>query len=215
MKSNSLCYFTVLPELKAVLETVMREPLFDHFRLVGGTSLSLQLGHRMSDDIDMFSDIAYGKIDFQKIEKYLKEKFPYVLNESIDGPGFGKMYKIGSSKAKSIKIDFMHTDEFIREPLIIDDIRLATPEEITAMKMEILPGGARMKDFWDLHELTNHFSLKEMIALHKERYPHAHNAKELKKGFVNFSRAENEFKPVCLRGKHWETIKLDLIEFAG
>ena len=29
------------------------------FRLVGGTSLSLQIGHRMSVDIDLFTDAVY------------------------------------------------------------------------------------------------------------------------------------------------------------
>jgi len=215
MSAINLYYFTVLPELKSVLETLMREPMLNHFRLVGGTSLSLQLGHRMSDDIDMFSDIGYDKIDFKKIERYVYKQFPFVVNESVEGPGFGKMYKVGDNKEKSVKIDFMHTDDFIREEIVSEEIRLATLEEITAMKMEILPRGGRMKDFWDLHELSDHFTFKEMIALHKERYPHSHDAKELKKGFVNFTRAEIDFTPVCLRGKHWETIKLDLIEFAA
>lgn len=34
----------------------MTSPLFDSFRLVGGTALSLQKGHRISIDIDLFSD---------------------------------------------------------------------------------------------------------------------------------------------------------------
>ncbi len=33
---------------------------FAPFRLVGGTSLSLRYGHRMSDDIDLFTDAEYG-----------------------------------------------------------------------------------------------------------------------------------------------------------
>lgn len=51
---------------------------FRPFRLVGGTSLSLQLGHRQSVDIDLFTDAAYGSIAFLPIEKVLKENFPYV-----------------------------------------------------------------------------------------------------------------------------------------
>lgn len=34
----------------------MTSPLFDSFRLVGGTALSLQKGHRISIYIDLFSD---------------------------------------------------------------------------------------------------------------------------------------------------------------
>lgn len=39
---------TVSPLLKQVLNDLMKEELFSPFRLVGGTSLSLQIGHRMS-----------------------------------------------------------------------------------------------------------------------------------------------------------------------
>ena len=48
---------------------------FENFRLVGGTALSLQLGHRISVDIDLFSDDSYGSIDFEEIENFLKSNF--------------------------------------------------------------------------------------------------------------------------------------------
>ena len=47
----------VTPLLKDILINLMTENLFLPFRLVGGTALSLQIGHRMSVDIDLFSDI--------------------------------------------------------------------------------------------------------------------------------------------------------------
>ena len=208
-------YFTVVPLLQETLKRLMMESLCNPFRLVGGTSLSLQLGHRMSDDIDLFTDHVYGSIDFKKINRYMKRSFEYCEGDSIERIGFGRSFNVGHSIDRLVKVDMYYTDQFIRPALLEDNIRLATLEEITAMKMEILPRGGRKKDFWDLHELSNHFTLKEMIALHKERYPYTHSAKALKKGFTDFSRAEMDFTPVCLRGKHWETIKLDLIEFAS
>ena len=72
-----LNYQTVTPLLKSTLETLMAEPLFAPFLLVGGTNLSLRFGHRLSDDIDMFTDAEYRSLDYQAFEKYLKERFPY------------------------------------------------------------------------------------------------------------------------------------------
>ncbi len=54
--------------LKNSLQILMESDVFENFRLVGGTSLSLQLGHRISVDIDLFSDAHYGSIDFKKID---------------------------------------------------------------------------------------------------------------------------------------------------
>ena len=58
-------YFNTIEEqLKSALYLLMKEPLFAPFRLVGGTSLSLQLGHRRSIDIDLFTDAPYDTISF-------------------------------------------------------------------------------------------------------------------------------------------------------
>ena len=56
MKHKELQYRTVKPILRSTLERLMRIDEFRPFRLVGGTSLSLRYGHRISDDIDLFTD---------------------------------------------------------------------------------------------------------------------------------------------------------------
>ena len=73
----------------------------------------------------------------------------------------------------------------------------------------------RKKDFWDLHELTLEFSLEEMLSLHEERYPYTHDRELIKTNFVNFDDADYFVDPVCLRGKYWEVIKMDLVEFVN
>jgi hypothetical protein len=61
------------------LKTLMEMEELKKTRLVGGTSLSLQLGHRKSVDIDLFfSADEYGKVDFKEIETALSKKFGYV-----------------------------------------------------------------------------------------------------------------------------------------
>lgn len=57
-------YNTVNEHLKNALLSLMKSEVFIPFRLVGGTALSLQLGHRISVDIDLFTDAPYGSIDF-------------------------------------------------------------------------------------------------------------------------------------------------------
>ena len=63
-----LYYNTVNNLLKKSLLQLMAADEFASFRLVGGTALSLQIGHRESIDIDLFSDVDYGEIDFDSIE---------------------------------------------------------------------------------------------------------------------------------------------------
>jgi hypothetical protein len=51
-----------------------------------------------------------------------------------------------------------------------------------------------------------------MLALHGERYPHENDEQALRNQFTNFARADDDLDPICIRGKYWEIIKLELIE---
>lgn len=206
-----LKYNTAKPQLKEILIWLMTERIFNPFRLVGGTALSLQLGHRESLDIDLFTDTPYGEINFESIDQHLNRNFEYF--DSIKWPvAFGKSYFIGYSADDCIKLDLFFTDSFIRPVMKIDNVRLAALDDIVAMKVDVISRVARKKDFWDLHELLEKYSITQMIELHKERYPFSHDQNEILKNFCNFETADNDFEPLCLKGKYWELIKLDFLE---
>lgn len=206
-------YNTVTPALKEVLEKLMQAPIFDPFRLVGGTSLSLQLGHRESVDIDLFTDEQYASINFEQIDSYLKSNFGNVKSTEGILTGMGKSYHVELNE-EVVKLDVFYSNEkFIQPVLLKNGIRLATMEEIIAMKLDVVAGGGRKKDFWDLHELTAKYSLQDMLTLHKERNPYNHDEELITHNFSQFEKADQDYDPVCLRGKYWELIKLDLMDF--
>ncbi len=202
---------TVSPLLQTILKDIMNQKIFRKFRLVGGTALSLHLGHRMSVDIDLFSDQKYGTINFQEIENYLSKKYKYFEKSTEGLIGIGTSYIVGKNKENVIKLDIYHTDNFIREPHTEDEIRLATVAEIAAMKIDVIQRGGRKKDFWDIHEILDIIPLKTLIALHQERHPYTHDKKEITYQLTNFDTADNEFDPICLKGKIWELIKFEII----
>ncbi|MDQ1151222.1 hypothetical protein QE382_003206 [Sphingobacterium zeae] len=193
----------------------MKADIFSTFRLVGGTALSLHLGHRESVDIDLFSDVPYGSLDFESIDNYLKDTFSYVDHLSNIAPAMGKSYTIGNDKNNSVKLDVFYADPFIQELIEEDNIRLASIEEIIAMKLDVIQRGGRKKDFWDLHELLDKYSISQMVALHEKRYPFSHDEKTILINLINFENADNDFDPVCLKGKYWEFIKADFEEVIG
>lgn len=47
-----------------------------------------------------------------------------------------------------------------------------------------------------------------MFALHEKRYPYTHNKETLITKFTDFEEADDDFEPDCLRGDHWEFVKL-------
>jgi hypothetical protein len=194
----------------------MNASLLNDFRLVGGTSLSLQLGHRLSVDIDLFTDASYGSVNFEQIDQFLKNTFRYNRNtHDSTNAALGKCYIIGDYENETVKLDIFYTDTFIKPPLLIDNMRMASIEEIAAMKIDVIQRIGRKKDFWDIHEMLNHLSVKQMLALHEERYEYNHDKSLIIRNFTNFVLADNEFDPVCLRGKYWEIIKDDLTDEIG
>jgi hypothetical protein len=210
---KSLYWHTVNDLLKKALVSAMNSAALSSFRLVGGTSLSLQLGHRKSVDIDLFTDAPYDSVDFNGIDNFFKSTFQYVFTNP-GKVGMGTSYFLGNHAHDAIKIDLYYTDTFIRPALRMDNIRLATLEDISAMKLDVISRGGRKKDFWDLHELTDHNDIHTMIQFHKERYPYSHDKNLLKAMLNNFSLADDDFEPECLKGKHWELIKLDLVQLS-
>lgn len=141
-----LYYSTVNDLLKSSLIKIMQSDVFSDFRLVGGTALSLQIGHRASIDIDLFSDSEYGSLDFNSIENYLKENFKYVdfLNTL---PAIGTSCFIGENKENTVKLVVYYTDTYIQPPIEVDGIRMATIEEIISMKIDVVQRGGRKRIF--------------------------------------------------------------------
>ena len=82
------------------------------------------------------------------------------------------------------------------------------------MKIQAILGRAKKKDFWDIHELKDDYSLEKMLVIHQERYPYNHDEDQIRANFSDFKNADDDFDPICLKGKHWEIIKLDMIDFA-
>lgn len=210
--SDKLYWNTVTPLLNTALNKLMQEDSLQLFRLVGGTSLSLQLGHRLSVDLDLFTDAPYGSIDFRIIDNFLHNSFNYVSESKQGIIGMGQSYLVGDSEADAIKLDVYYTEAFIQPALIAASLRLATVEEIIAMKIDIVQRSARKKDFWDLHELLGQYTPAQMIALHKTKYPYNHDEELIRTNFTNFTIADDDFDPVCLKGKYWELIKYDLVQ---
>ena len=163
---------TVSPILKEVLEDLMIDDLFSPYRVVGGTALSLQYGHRISVDIDLFTDVDYDSLNYDLYYDYFNYKYPYVKYGNLKNVAFGLYFIVGYSEENSVKVDIYYTDDFIFDEIKNENIRMASDKEIIAMKLNVLLNGGRKKDFWDLHYFLNKYTIDEMISFYEKRYPY-------------------------------------------
>lgn len=80
------------------------------------------------------------------------------------------------------------------------------------MKIDVIQRGGRKKDFWDLHNLLDSYSINQMIELHEQRYLYTHDRNLIIQNFISFEQADDDFDPISYKGKYWEFIKEDFEE---
>lgn len=186
----------VYPKLLELLNNLMQIDIFKNFNLVGGTSLALQIGHRISVDIDLFGISEINEIEFNQAlsplgSVNLVKKSKNILIYNLNG----------------IKVDFVnYTYKLLENAKTVENIRLASLKDIGAMKLNAISGRGSKKDFIDLYFLLNYFSLYELVDYYNEKYFDGSEFLVLK-SLQYFEDAENEEFPEMLIPVDWENIK--------
>ncbi len=178
----------------------MRLPVLENFSLVGGTALSLQYGHRGSDDLDLF---CHEKFDTSQIIEALENTFGDKLDYKAQQTGFGIFCFIDNIKVDIIKYPFLP----IADQIVEDAIRLYSSIDIAAMKIQAILGRGKKKDFWDLYELLQHYSLEQMMDWHKQKFPGQLLAISIPHAITYFVDAEESETPVSFKNQTWEKVK--------
>jgi hypothetical protein len=144
-----------------LLASLQQEEILKDFFLVGGTALSLQIGHRISVDLDLFTQKPF---DTENVLTVLEKKYNYHLDFQSKNSLKGE---IGGVKVDLIAHQYLLCQDLI----IINNIRMATLLEISAMKLNaIMVNGTRLKDFIDIAFLSGFLSLNDMINAYEIKY---------------------------------------------
>lgn len=195
-----LHYSAVDPATLALLRALMPLDIFKNARLVGGTSLALQIGHRKSVDLDLFGRLVMDPFELGN---------PFSANLSVrkisNSPNI-KVYLINNIKVDIVNYGY----DWLDEPLHEDGLRLATIKDISAMKLAAITGRGTKKDFIDLSFLLDILSLKEMMRNYLTKY---HDGSEFMvlKSLGYFVDAELDEIPFMLRGRSWEVVKSKIV----
>jgi predicted nucleotidyltransferase component of viral defense system len=198
-----LHFETVTPDTLALLKELMSIEGLKQFNLVGGTALSLQLGHRISVDLDLFSHDSFDKETIMKVlSTHFNKRFELI--SSLKN-------KLGVfSFIDNVKIDICrHDGKFIGNVYKIDGIRMWELKEIAAAKVNAISRRATKKDFWDINELLNIFSIDEIASFYQEKY-NPMLAIGVARMITYFDDADESETPNCLNNKTWDEVKKEI-----
>ena len=189
----------VSAECLQIVRLLMEIPALEIFRLVGGTALALQTGHRISVDIDLFASQDFDNARIvETLEAYLYPERP----QNVRTFPFGFFCDI-----YEIKTDFMFWgDAFIEAPLVVEDIRMAGPLEIFAMKLHAIRTRKVKKDFIDLAVLLQTIPLEKALKAYETKYPYS-DVTGVLKHLSSSHEADNDTAPVMLIDMSWQQAK--------
>ena len=176
-------------------------PMFQGLRLVGGTALALQLGHRKSIDLDFFGTIEADSLDIRE-----------ALEESHEVSIVKESKNIHIYMVDGVKVDIVNYQySWIDEPVIDSGITLASIKDIAAMKIAAVIGRGTKKDFIDIDVLLRTFTLRELLELYLKKYPDGSLFIAMK-SLSYFEDAESDPMPFMFEDTDWDGVKARIRE---
>lgn len=190
-----LHYEAVPGPVKEVLVRLAPMDALRDFSLGGGTSLALRFGHRLSVDLDFFTSSEFSPEEL------------FVALDLSPGTIADKARNTLRVDAGGVKLDLLrHAYPALQPSERIDGISLISLPDLAAMKLNAVANRGSKKDFYDIVELLEHFSIAEMIGFFSNKYA-ASDPFAAIRSLVWFEDAEVEPDPVSLSEHGWEEVK--------
>ncbi len=145
------------------------DEIIKDFVLVGGTALALHIEHRLSEDLDLFTEKKY--INNDKIRNTVKKIFKdYTILEEDEG--YIEFF------ASNTKLTFYSFGMPIKHEQLINNLNIATLDECIAMKAHAITIRNSYKDHYDMYcILAEGIDLTKIVELTEEKYKTAFNTK--------------------------------------
>ena len=191
---------TVESSTLELLKKLQRLPVLEQTRLVGGTALALQLGHRKSIDLDFF-----GTVDCEA--EYLRESIAGIASLTIlkESPHI-HIYIVDGIKVDIVNYKYPWLDDVVLE----QGLRLASVSDIAAMKITAIIGRGTKKDFIDIAFLLHHFSLEEILHFYAAKYNDSSVFMAMK-SLAYFDDAEADPMPDMFVNQSWQQVKAHIL----
>ncbi len=179
-----------------LLKRIQGNPVFAETRLVGGTALALQIGHRKSVDLDFFGHIGMAPIE---LNHELRDLGPVTIRNA------GRL--VHAFVIRDIRVDFVEYDyPWLDQPVLYDGVRLASCRDIAAMKLAAITNRGTKKDFVDAAFLLKQFTLLDMLAFYTRKYPDG-SVFPVLKSLVFFDDAEDDPMPNMIEACTWSSVR--------
>ena len=188
---------TITPNTLELLTCLAQQPELKAMRLVGGTALALQYGHRVSVDLDFFSD---QPVELDNLVTLAKRIGDYKITN--------KTNHILQLNIKQVKVDFVDYScyQWIDQPVVEEGVVLASDKDIASLQVNAIINRGTKKDFVDLFVLLQHYSLSQIMDFYRCKYPDFSDYRALM-SLTYFDDAETMDMPQMRIPNTWDEMK--------
>lgn len=197
-------HLEVLDALQVAVLRRMGSPMArDGFHLAGGTAVALHLGHRRSVDLDWFTTAEFP--DPLRLAGRMRADGLALADVAAER---GTLHaRVDGVRVTLIEYRYPLLEE--TEPLGDTGARVASLDDLAAMKLAAVAQRGTKRDFVDVHALARRRPLKAMLDCYRRKYGGADTTHVLY-GLSFFDDAESEQVPQMLVPSDWEAIKADI-----
>jgi hypothetical protein len=169
-----------------------------NFYLAGGTGLALHLGHRMSVDLDFFSETEFD-------EGWLIEELSSIGTLEI----LQKSRRSITGTVDGVKFSFLgYPYPMLKRGEMWNGISVASVQDIACMKLDALSSRGNKRDFIDVYFIAQQIPLAEQLRLFEQKYSVVrYNLLHVKKSLVYFEDAEDDPMPSMILPVTWQEVK--------
>lgn len=162
--SPGLHWEAMAPRTRQTFEELVSIPIANVFYLAGGTALALQIGHRISYDLDFFSSQnQLGAAERTELSLALQQ----IDSVEIKLETAGQLY----ASIQGVEASFIFQPHPLLFPTIdVQGIRLAQATDIGLMKLAAIKDWGTRRDFVDLYCLRHVASLSKLFQLLPQKY---------------------------------------------
>ncbi|MBM3700366.1 MAG: nucleotidyl transferase AbiEii/AbiGii toxin family protein [Actinobacteria bacterium] len=190
---------TVSSETKNDLEILTKAGIIKDYYLAGGTGLAFQLKHRLSIDLDFFSN---KDIDTKMLIQNLKNLGKISVEKESQNSMAGYF---NSTLVSFIKYDYPCLFAFKE----INGVSVADPRDIGCMKIDAISSRGTKRDFIDLFFICKLvLPAVKLLNLFKKKYVAVNfNMIHILKSLLYFEDAEKEPLPKMIKTVSWDEVK--------
>lgn len=190
-------------EARNSLEILKKSDIIKTFYLAGGTGLALHFGHRISEDLDFFTQTVF---DPKRLASEVSKKGKFTVTGQESGTLHGVF--------EGAKLSFLYYPyRMLRELKRDGNFSLADTLDIGCMKIDTIASRGKKKDFIDLYFLMQQYSLQELLHAYEEKYADVkYDMMHIMKSLTYFDDAQGDPEITFLNQKvSWERAKRDII----